>query len=73
MIKELRLLQIIFLFSTFFIFINTLNAQTILIKEGQYSSGITLYNFDGKILRLGEYSSGEAICNWDGKVLRLKK
>lgn len=57
------------LLTTFFLSFWTLNAQVV-VRQGAYSSGAALYNWDGKVLRQGAYSSGNAICNWDGKVIR---
>ena len=33
------------------------------IREGMYSSGKVVYNFDGKYIREGMYSSGKVIYN----------
>ena len=59
----------LFLIATMLLIFGALDAQ-IVVRQGEYSSGKALYNWDGKTLKQGEYSSGKAICNWDGKVIR---
>ena len=59
-----------------FLFIGCLHFSIdcqVVIRQGKYSSGDALYNWDGKVLRQGKYSSGDAICNFDGKVIRQGK
>ena len=45
-------------------------SQSVLVRQGEYSYGKVLYNWDGKYLRQGAYSYGKVICNWDGKFIR---
>jgi hypothetical protein len=39
-----------------------------MIRQGAYSTGSALYNFDGQVLRSGAYSTGTAIFNVEGKI-----
>lgn len=56
------------IFATMLLMLSYAKAQNINIRQGEYSSGTVLYNWDKSKLRKGEYSSGSILHNFDGEV-----